>query len=206
MTQPLINVPPLSVRRYGPGEEVADPQPGDFILTHNATWSAKLVQFGQKLRYRGAESKYARWNHTALIVDNQGSIIEALGRGISQSHISDYKPTEYYVVHIDATEADRQEAVAFARACLNQRYGWLTLVSIALSLLTGTKLSFGFDGQQICSGLVARALERTNAIFLPEASHIMPAFLAQYYEVDPPPPDTPTRAPARKPKLASIAG
>ena len=206
MTQPLIKVPPLSVRRYGPGEEVTDPQPGDFILTHNATWSAKLVQFGQKLRYHGAASKYTRWNHTALIVDNQGSIIEALGRGISQTHLSDYKPTEYYVVHIDATEADRQEAVAFARACLGVPYGWLTLVSIALSLLTGTKFSFGFDGQQICSGLVARSLERTNAIFEPEPSHIMPAYLAKYYEVEPPPPGTPTRAPASKPRLASIAG
>lgn len=141
-----------------------------------------------------------------MIVDNQGSIIEALGRGISQSHISDYKPTEYYVVHIDATEADRQEAVTFARACLGQRYGWLTLVSIALSLLTGTKLSFGFDGQQICSGLVARSLERTTAIFLPEASHIMPAYLAQYYKVEPPPPGTPAKASAQKSELASIAG
>lgn len=205
MTQPLINLPPLSARRYGPGEEVADPQPGDFILTHNVIWSAKLVQFGQKLRYHGADSKYTRWNHTALIVDNQGSIIEALGRGISQTHISDYKPAEYYVVHIDATDADRQEAVAFARACLGESYGWLTLVSIALSLLTGAKFSFGFDGQQICSGLVARSLERTNAIFLPEPSHIMPAFLAQYFQVEPPPPGTPIKSAVKHDERVSIA-
>lgn len=205
MTQPQIKAPPLSVRRYGPGEEVTDPQPGDFILTHNSTWSAKLVQFGQKLRYRGADSRYARWNHTALIVDNQGSIIEAIGRGISQTHLSDYKPTEYYVVHIDASDEDRQEVVAFARACLGESYGWLTLVSIALSLLSGAKFSFGLDGQQICSGLVARSLERTNAIFLPDTSHITPAFLAKYYQVEPPPPDTPIKSAAKRDGQVSIA-
>src|SRR5215472_13535730 len=101
MTQPFVKTSPLSVQRFGPGEEVPDPQPGDFILTHNNTWSAKLAQFGQKLRYRGADSKYTRWNHTALIVDNQGRIIEAIDRGIGLTHISNYKPAEYYVVHID---------------------------------------------------------------------------------------------------------
>ncbi len=205
MTQPSVNAGLLRFERFGPGEEVSDPQPGDFILTHNTTWSAKLVQFGQKLRYRGADSKYTRWNHTALIVDNQGHIIEALGRGITQTQLAKYKPAEYFVVHIDASPEDRQEAINFAKACVDQQYGWLTLVSITLSLLTGTKFSFGFDGQQICSGLVARSLERTNAIFTPEPSHIMPAYLAKYYLVEPPLPGTPVGAPAKETELASIA-
>jgi hypothetical protein len=64
----------------------------------------------------------------------------------------------------------------------------LTIVSIALSLLTGGKFTFGFDGQSICSGLVARALERMCAIFNRSSSHIMPADLAKYIEVEPPDP------------------
>jgi hypothetical protein len=62
----------------------------------------------------------------------------------------------------------------------------VTIVSIALALLVGTKFSFGFAGQKICSGLVARALERTPAIFESEPSNIMPADLAQLYGATPP--------------------
>jgi len=204
MTHPFLGIRPLSVQRFGPGEALADPQPGDFILTHNPSWSAKLVQIGQRLRYHGADSKYAYWNHTALIVDEQGHIIEALGSGIAQTQLAKYTPTEYHVVHIDASVEDRQEAVNFARACIGQHYGWLTIVSIALSLLTGTKFSFGFDGQQICSGLVARALERSTAIFRPEPSHIMPAYLAKYYQVNPEE-DTPVADTLKPSALSSVA-
>ncbi len=64
----------------------------------------------------------------------------------------------------------------------------MTIVSIALSLMMGGKFTFGFDGQAICSGLVARALERTSAIFNRDPAHIMPADLAKYFGVEPPPP------------------
>lgn len=76
-------------------------------------------------------------------------------------NVSVYKPTEYVVVHLPQTTApeDREQAIKFAAFCLNDRYGWLTIMSIALCLLFGGKLSFGVDRQQICSGLVARCIE-----------------------------------------------
>lgn len=122
------------------------------------------------------------------MTDRDGTIIEALGIGVTQRTLADYTPTEFYVVHINASEEDRQEAVRFAHYCLQtrQRYSWLEIVSIALSLLTGAKLRFGIDGGEICSGLVAKALERTSAIFEKESSHMMPADLAKYYHVEPP--------------------
>ena len=74
--------------------------------------------------------------------------------------------------------------VDFAEFSLNDSYGWLTIVNIGLCLLTGAKFSFGIDGQQICSALVARCLERIGEIF-PEAEpwHIMPADLAKHFKV-----------------------
>lgn len=186
------------VECYGPGEQATDPQPGDFILTHQTDWSARLVQFGQKLRYHGSNSKYTHWNHTALIADAE-HIIEALGRGVSEQPLSKYNQREYHLVRIAASPEDRQEAVNFARACCKRKmpYGYLTVISIAISLLTGTKFSFGFDGQMICSGLVARALERTTAIFVPDTSHIMPAYLAKSYGVEPQKTYTPALAAAK---------
>jgi len=93
--------------------------------------------------------------------------------------------------------------VAFGEASVGDPYGWPTIVSIGLTLVTGAKFNFNVDGQQICSGLVARAEERTGVIFadsqsngpkdLREPSHIMPADLAMYYQVEPLPAVTPKR-------------
>jgi uncharacterized protein YycO len=175
------------------------PRAGDFILTHGDEWTSRLIRFGQSLRYRGTSAKYTYWNHTALVVDAAGAIVEALGTGVAKRSIHDYDPTQYTVVRIDASDADRLESATFATSSIGAQYGWLTIVSLALSLLTGGKLAFAIDGQLICSGLVARALERTTAIFKRDPARIMPAELAEIYDVQPPAPGTPKgRSPGRQ--------
>lgn len=175
------------------------PRPGDFILTHGDEWTSRLIRFGQSLRYRGTSAKYTYWNHTALVVDGAGTIVEALGAGVAKRSIHDYDPTQYTVVRIDASDEDRLEAATFATSSIGAHYGWVTIVSLGLSLLTGGKFAFAIDGQLICSGLVARALERTTAIFKHDPARIMPAELAEIYNVEPPAPGTPKgRPPGRK--------
>jgi uncharacterized protein YycO len=182
------------VERFGPGEEPTGYDPGDFILTHGEAWTSKLIRFGQRLRIHGADRKYTHWNHAALVASPSGDLIEALGRGVSLTHISHYKADEYHLVRIGASTDDRQQAVDFGHWAAGlkegsrQRYGFLTIVSIGYTLLTGGKFTFGLEGQSICSGLVARAMERTGAIFNRTPTHIMPADLAKYYEVQPPVP------------------
>lgn len=171
------------------------PRPGDFILTHGDEWTSRLIRFGQSLRYRGGSAKYTYWNHTALVVDDDGAIVEALGAGVARRSIHDYDPTQYTVVRIDASDADRAETAAFARSTIGAPYGWITIASIAISLVTGGKFSFAIDGQLICSGLVARSLERTTLIFRHDPARIMPAELAELFHVDPPPPGTPRGRP-----------
>ncbi len=206
--------PPLQgrVEQVAPGEcarglehkdgrvEVTDeaPRPGDFILTHGNEWTSKLIRFGQSLRYTGASAKYTYWNHTALVVDHAGAIVEALGTGVALRSIHDYEPTQYTVVRVEASDQDRLQAATFARSCVGARYGWVTIASIALSLATGGKLAFAIDGQLICSGLVARSLERTSAIFKHDPARIMPAELAEIYDVDPPAPSAPKGVPPRR--------
>ncbi len=176
-----------SIQRFGSGQEIPDPQPGDFILTHSNVWTSRLIWFGQGLRFFGKNRKYAYWTHTAIFVDERGDIIEALGKGVCRGHISKYKDIEYHVVRLGTTAdgTDRQEAVTFAEWSLGEKYGCLTIVSIAIGLLTGGRLTFGYEGQVICSGLVARALERTEAIFDRSPTDIMPADLARYYNAEP---------------------
>jgi uncharacterized protein YycO len=201
MVRSYVRVDRDAVERFGPDEDAPSPRPGDFILTHGSAWTSKLISFGEGLRYWGADRKYTRWNHAALILNADGDLVEALGKGVSRGNLSKYKPTEYYLVRITASEEDRQHVVDFGEASAGDPYGWLTIVSIGLTLVTGAKFNFNVDGQQICSGLVARAEERTGVIFadasdegpkaLREPSHIMPADLAMYYDVEPPPPGTP---------------
>ena len=158
-------------------------QPGDFILTHRSDWLARLIYWGQSFRFRGDDARYARYGHVALIASDSGDIIEALGNGIVSSHISKYDTKEFVLVNIEASDEDRSQAVAFAHSCIGDKYGFLTFFSIGISLITGLSLSFGFEGQHVCSGLVARALERTQAIFDRNAEHIAPGDLAKWYEV-----------------------
>jgi hypothetical protein len=181
----------LEVRHVGPGERFESPEAGDFILTHGAEFFSQLIRFGQQLRFRGDDNRFTYWNHAALIVSADGAIVEALGTGVIRRTLAAYDPTQYTVVRIKASVEDRTEAAAFAEHCIGLPYAWATIVSIGLSLLTGAKFSFGFSGQLICSGLVARSLERTAAIFADEPSHLMPAELAKIYRVNPPPPGTP---------------
>jgi uncharacterized protein YycO len=177
----------------GVGAQPGEYDPGDFILTHGSAIFSKLIRFGQKLRFRGSNRKYAYWNHAAMIVSATGDLIEALGPGVERTHIDKYKPTEYHLVRLGALADphDRKQVVDFAEWCLGEQYDWVTIVSIAFTLLFGGKFDFGMDGETICSGLVARALERTNAIFDRTSSHIMPADLAWYFNVAPPPKGTP---------------
>jgi hypothetical protein len=176
----------------------AAPRPGDFILTHGDDWTSQLIRFGQSLRYRGTSAKYTYWNHTALVVTDDGAIVEALGTGVARRSIHDYDGTQYTVVRIEASDEDRLEAAAFASASVGADYGFVTIASIALSLVTGGKFAFAVDGQLICSGLVARSLERTTAIFKHDPARIMPAELAEIYQVDPPSPGTPKGRPPKR--------
>jgi len=187
-----------NVLRYGPNESVptkttgtvstTNPAalPGDFMLTHSSGIYGRLIRFGEALRYWGQDKVFAHWSHAAIFVDDAGDIVEALSGGVQQRNISVYHATEYVVVHLPATTAplDRQHSVQFAEFCLNEPYGWLTIVNIGLCLLTGSKLSFSIDGQQICSALVARCVERIGEIFAEaEPWNLMPADLAKHFDV-----------------------
>lgn len=199
-TPHLDRDPHFLIERYGPHESVVTVEatakggvyarpvarPGDFLLTHSTGVYGFLIRFGEALRYRGQNRIFAHWSHAAIIVDESGSIIEALGGGVQERNLVVYCKTEYVVVHLpsDTSTSDRLQAVEFARFCLNEPYGWMTIASVALSLLTSGTLSFGIDGQQICSALVARCLERIGVIFREnEPWHLMPADLAKHFDV-----------------------
>jgi hypothetical protein len=68
-----------------PGQEVINPCPGDFILTHGNSWTSRMIRFGQRIRYWGPDKKFTHWNHAAIFINEKGDIIEALGGGVSET-------------------------------------------------------------------------------------------------------------------------
>ncbi len=152
-------------------------RPGDVMFAHTSGWIGRCIRIGQRLRF--GHSRYAKWNHCAIIVDAGGSIVEAAWPEVRVWHV-DLSDTVEAIADIHASDADRAEVVAFARACVGQHYGWLEIVSIALRLATGSRLTFGVNNTKICSGLVAEALCRTTMIFPMDPARCMPADVAEY--------------------------
>lgn len=174
------------VERYGPGEAATKFRPGDFILTHRHHPVSRMIRLAQKVR--GRERKYSYWSHAAVIVDVDGSLVEAESRGVVRSPLSKYSPEEYHLVDLGDTadERDRKQVAAYAESLVGQPFGFLDMFSVGLSLFTGAKVNVSYESHLMCSALVARALERTDAIFHDEPSHMLPADLARFYGVEAP--------------------
>lgn len=172
---------PKSVEKVAAGDEVHKPKPGDFFLLHRNKVVARLIQFGQRFRYNKEESW---WNHCGVFIDEDGGIAEALVRdGITFGNIDKYKSEEYIVVRVEASDEDRAQMLKFCKWAEHKRYGMLTNIGLAVWCILGGKFDISLDGTLICSGFVARTLERAGYIFEREPSHEMPADLARHFKV-----------------------
>lgn len=172
-----------SVEAYGPGEQASGARPGDFILTHSPHLVSRLIRVGQRLRMRGPDRAFAHWSHCAIVVDAEGGLVEAEARGVQRAPFSKYRAIEYHLVRLggEVSEEQRAAAAAFAAGCVGEPFGFGELAAISLSLLTGLRFDFGHEAHDICSGLVARALERAGARFDRPADQMLPADLAKAY-------------------------
>lgn len=172
---------PKKVTVVPPGETHETVMPGDFFLIHRTKIFSKLIQFGQGLRFSKEE---AYWNHCGVFIDNQGTIIEALVHGgVTKGNISKYKDEEYIVVNVHACDTDRKQMVEFAEWAEGKKYSILSDLNIALWCLFGGQFDVSIDSHLICSGLVARTLERAGYIFDRNPTRESPADLAHHFKV-----------------------
>lgn len=164
-------------------------QPGDFILFHGPNWFARLIRFGQALRFRGEREKYAYWNHAAIVVDidSRGHpvIVEAAERVKKGSLWQLYDEHDFVMMNVDVpmSEEDRAQVVEYANAQVGESYDYLQIIGLAFNIIFGTRFSFGDNSAHICSGLVAEALERAGYDFDKDAEGVMPADLAEKFDV-----------------------
>jgi hypothetical protein len=176
-----------NVERYGPGDSATHFDPGDFILTHRFRPIAAMIKLAQEIRFRGPDSIYAHWTHCALVVAEDGALVEAESVGVKRSPISKYQSREYHLVRLgpEFTPEGRKQAVAYANAQIGQAFGFLALAGSALFLLFGLHLRLMRRNHQICSGLVVRALQKGGLLEGADPALMLPADLAKIYNAKP---------------------
>lgn len=143
--------------------------PGNFVVTHGNDFFDTLIHI----------FTMSYWNHAALIVETNGTLIELTTGGIRKKNIADYPPKDIHIVAIDMSNEDRKQVREFAEVMLKRHptYGFLTIASIALKIMTMSRLVIKLDGTLICSEFVARALAQGGIIWDKDPSLITPADL-----------------------------
>ena len=176
-----------TAERYGPGEEAKDFAPGDFILAHRHHLLGRLISQAQKRRFKGADAVYAHWSHSALIVEKDGTLVEAEISGVGRNPISRYRADEYHLVRLGSafSSEGRASAVAFANTQVGQGFGFLDMFGASLYLLFGWPLRLVRSGHEICSGLVVRALQAGGLVPELDPALTLPADLAKRFDVRP---------------------
>lgn len=137
--------------------------PGDILLVDSYVGQgsivANLIRAGERATYGNTD--YTRWTHAALIVSEDGDLVEALSVGVRRTNISKYAGMDILVVSppIPADDPRRAYAVRFALSQVGEDYDYLDFVGLAFNAVGGLSLSLHTDHRFICSGLVARATE-----------------------------------------------
>ena len=173
----------LNYKVYAAGHEATNYVPGDFILVSSKGILAKFIRLGQFIRYHGKMKPFSKWNHAAMIIDEYGNIVESIGRGVVVSHISDYKNVEYYYVSTKLNKQSRDQTVVACKSFFKDKYGWVTIISIALELITGIKIQFTNSNTMICSAVVGQSLWAGGIIFDTNPYQMMPADLAAAFKI-----------------------
>lgn len=178
-----------TVSHYPPGKSPDRFVPGDFSL-HRATTTkgrggattmlGKLIQAGERTRFGNTD--FARWTHSALIVSETGDIVEAIEKGVARNNIFKYRDTDYMIVHVTASDAQRELACGFADTRVGDKYGIVNFIALAVQALFGWTISFHVDSQFICSGLVSRATEKYITAYPRSPENMMPGDLAYFWD------------------------
>jgi len=133
--------------------------PGDVILVNDYSGQGDLVGnliYDAEMARHGA----AHNTHSAVIVAEDGTIVEAMQNGVQRNPMH-YAPEQVTLVHFDVPYPDprRAFAVRFAESCVGEAYGNVSWVGLFIQNLTGRNIMIHSNRTPICSELASRATE-----------------------------------------------
>ena len=137
------------------------PKPGSVGVSNTRDAMGYLIRFGEAIRFK----RGSHWSHAFIVSDqvsDTGSpyIIQAQMRGVTDSMTLDELPGTYQILPMPKG-VNRARALQFAKAQVGVQYGFLTILAIALDILTWDWFpSFRAARKQswICSALVFESL------------------------------------------------
>jgi cell wall-associated NlpC family hydrolase len=171
------------------------PEPGDIIFCHSNGFVGAMIRFGERLRSPLTD---AYWNHVAIVVepgeDGLARVVQAGGNGVAYASLRDID-AHYVAIPTEAFPGllgdpiDRAALVEQAHALVGEKYGWLTILSIIVNIITPKWIripSFRRGGTFICSALGAWCLHAGGAdIDTYDIYQIMPSEVRELAEWNP---------------------
>jgi len=110
--------------------------PGDIGFARSTGIMGRLIRVGEWLKFRKGSS----WNHMFIVdrvVDEVPYIIQATLKGVTNTMmLEDVAPGGKYITMPPPDCVMRDELLVFARRQVGLRYGYWTIVAIALDILT----------------------------------------------------------------------
>jgi len=134
------------------------PIPGDLVFCHSKGLISKAIRLGELIRWRSG----ATWNHVAIIdsVDgNDITVIQAEAHGVTDDkQLSTISPGGRYLVVPSPAGVDRAKLLAFARQEVGASYGFVSIASLIINILSPGWITVRWTNSWICSAVSAEAL------------------------------------------------
>lgn len=149
------------------------PDPGDIVFFHSKGFVGTMIRLGERLRH----PTQPHWvNHVGVCVEPDPDngfprIVQAGANGVAYAYLKDID-AEYEVVSADAfpTVTDvaiyRYAVICQAHDLVGAKYGWLTILSIVVNVLTPRWIripDFRRGTTYICSSAAAWCLHAGGA-------------------------------------------
>lgn len=156
-------------------------RPGDLLLVHGDYPISRFIQL--------CTSSY--WNHVAVVLDEEGHITEALGRGIVRGNIAEWKHSVFAVVSpSELTDEQRIEVVEHALWVVGEgwEYDKVTFVGMGLFWVSNGRFMLSTGAKAaICSGHAADCYHAAGVKFPKKICYFMtPKDIAERFEVSEP--------------------
>ena len=160
-----------------------DPKAGDLILVRSPYWYSAAIRAGQWI---AGDRDYNARNHASIVRYDDGTQVESLSQGPTQTHVEKYRDMPYTVIREPYTGEELARGEEFLRSDLENRagYDWLAIAGALPYVLSGGRVMLASAGSNyICSALAAEYKVRTkNAYFLDRhAVFQWPSSLARKY-------------------------
>ena len=139
------------------------PVPGTLVFCHGKDLIGRVIRFGEALRWR----RGSRFNHVAIVdrvEDGVAYVIQAEARGVTNIRkLDEIAPGGHYELMAPPAGVDVDEVLKFANLQVGSKYGFGTILAIAIDILTpgwfpSLRPANKKSNSWICSAVVAESL------------------------------------------------